>query len=530
MSDDSQSQISDAESQPSGDSESEILMHSEDESSVTSQVESQDGGDDQGGDSEGDVDSDEQGGDSEGDVDSDELDDGDGEDAVMGNVNANQPGYGTFADIVYPELAARSTREVFLMTLAQAPADCTKESVSAMIIDAFANNGEAAIEKWVCAKEPHKNGGHHFHMAIKLDRQKRWLRVRTHISETYGLQIHFADKKKEPSEGSLYDGAYMYTIKGGDFIVSENHPRVDRGGQKDGKLQNVDFIKLVVQMGLRTVLEVKAAAKRNADSQHESLKVFLANKGEKRVCELLIMAWDIEEAPAKLARLQLDRIQILRDAEKSPCTCEEPSQWEYLALEILRLNKIPVDTYTQSVLAALTLGRGKFRNILHIGSTNRGKTFLVKPLKVIYSAFENPSRASFNWLGVDLAEIIILNDFRWGKDVLPWEQLLNLLEGETVKFEAPKNQYAHDIKLTHDTPIFATGRSQIEFKGGVVEAEQENKMMRTRWKVIEFTHEFTEDAQIECKPCKHCYASFLFCVNADDFEVITLADFMAIGN
>lgn len=476
--------------------------------------------------------------DDEGDVaDGEDDDEDDGEDDDEGdvadgdigddNVNGNPRGYGGFDDIIYPELPPRKTREVFLITLSQAPAEYSKEFFSTMIRDAFAMNGEGVIEKWVCAKEPHKNGGNHYHMTVKLDRQKRWQRVKTYISETYGVQVHFSDKKQGRDEAPGYDGAYMYTVKGGDFIVSQDHPRVDRGNQKNVKLQNAEFMKLVVQKELRTLLEVKAVAKRNADLQNDALYVFLANKGEKRVAEMLAMAWDIDEAPEKLARLRLDRISILREAEQSPCTCETLGQWEQLALEIMRLNNLPLDGYTQAVLAALTLGRGKFRNIMHIGETNRGKTFLVKPLKEIFSAFENPTHGNFNWLGVDLAEIIILNDLRWSTSILPWEQLLLLLEGETVKFQAPKNQYVQDVVLTHDTPIFATSRTDIEFKGGVLESKQENDMMATRWKTFKFKHQFTEDTQVECKPCKHCYASFLFLLNIDDGDaIVTLADFL----
>ena len=217
-------------------------------------------------------------------------------------------------------------------------------------------------------------------------------------------------------------------------------------------------------------------------------------------------------------RLELDRIQILRACENEPCSCETPLKWQEMANQVLILNGIGIDTYSQAILAALTLGRGKFRNILHIGETNRAKSFLIQPLKLIYNAFNNPSRASFNWIGVDTAEVILLNDFRWGRDVLPWEQILLLLEGDIVKFPAPKNQFGADIELSVDTPIFATSRSEIEFKSGNVDpaqVEQENAMMRSRWKAFHFTYEFSEEQQVACPPCKHCYAAFIFCSNVD---------------
>ena len=37
-------------------------------------------------------------------------------------------------------------------------------------------------------------------------------------------------------------------------------------------------------------------------------------------------------------------------------------------------------------------------------------------------------------VGADSAEVIVLQDFRWSREMIPWSDLLLLLEGETVKF------------------------------------------------------------------------------------------------
>ena len=427
-----------------------------------------------------------------------------------------------FDDVTLPEPDRRATRHVFLITYSQADPVYTKQSFADLVLRAIRETGQnCVVEKWVCAKERHRNGGHHFHMSVKLQRQRRWLQIKEFLLREFDMSVHFSNKQKEGKEISLYDGAYWYTVKGNDFIVSEGHPEVKRPDdeeEEEAKLTNMEFMRLIVQMELRTVLQVQATAKRNIDASQEALYAFLANKSKQRIAELVETAWEIEEAPAKQARLESDRIQILRDCETEACTCTEPLLWQHMANQVLQLNGIGVDSYSQAVLAALTLGRGKFRNILHVGETNRAKTFLIQPLKLIYNAFNNPSRATFNWIGVDTAEVILLNDFRWGKDILPWEQILLLLEGDIVKFPAPKNKYGADIELSLDTPIFATSRAEIEFQGGSAspyQIEQENAMMRSRWKTFHFTHEFTENSQVNCPPCKHCYAGFIFCSNVD---------------
>ena len=45
----------------------------------------------------------------------------------------------------------------------------------------------------------------------------------------------------------------------------------------------------------------------------------------------------------------------------------------------------------------------------------------------------------------ELARMIFLNDFRWSAQVLPWKDMLLLLEGQPVHFSAPKTHYAQDI-------------------------------------------------------------------------------------
>jgi hypothetical protein len=45
------------------------------------------------------------------------------------------------------------------------------------------------------------------------------------------------------------------------------------------------------------------------------------------------------------------------------------------------------------------------------------------------------------------------------------EELLLLLEGQTVHLPTPKNIYARDICIDRDTPIFATGKAEIKYIG-----------------------------------------------------------------
>jgi hypothetical protein len=109
--------------------------------------------------------------------------------------------------------------------------------------------------------------------------------------------------------------------------------------------------------------------------------------------------------------------------------------------------------------------------------------------------------------------MILLQDFRFCKDVITWKDLLLLLEGETVKLPAPKNHFATDVVISSDVPIFATSKAPIVFKGPYnVEDECETEMMNSRWKMIRFKHAFEEKDQKKVEPCGSCFARLVLMV------------------
>ena len=127
----------------------------------------------------------------------------------------------------------------------------------------------------------------------------------------------------------------------------------------------------------------------------------------------------------------------------------------------------------------------------------------------IFRCFANPASSTFAWVGVDNAEVIFLNDFRWSHQVIPWHDFLLLLEGDTVHLPAPKTPFAQDICLTNDVPIFATSSSEIKYITGKVVSQRESNMMDVRWNVVKFHHVISESDQKTIPPCKHCFANFV---------------------
>ena len=132
--------------------------------------------------------------------------------------------------------------------------------------------------------------------------------------------------------------------------------------------------------------------------------------------------------------------------------------WLNCAMEVLRNNKVHPFIFAAALRDLLINGRGKFRNLLIIGPTNCGKTFMLKPLEFIYDVFLKSANDKYAWVGADSTEVILLQDFRWSREMIPWNDLLLLL-GETVKLPVPKNQFLSDVFVVKDMPIFACSKS-----------------------------------------------------------------------
>ena len=95
---------------------------------------------------------------------------------------------------------------------------------------------------------------------------------------------------------------------------------------------------------------------------------------------------------------------------------------------------------------------------------------MLNPLNKIFCTFCNPVTTTFAWVGAEQAECIFLNDFRWSAQIIPWQDLLLMLEGQPVHLPAPKSHYAKDLVLENDTPIFATSKHELVFiKYGVID-------------------------------------------------------------
>ena len=447
-------------------------------------------------------------------------------------------------------LSSQDVRSVYLVTYSQADMDkfARREDFASAVVESF-SQGRAKVKHWSCCLEEHKDGGLHFHLAIKLDRNQRWISSKTYLLDVYGISVHYSNRHYN------YYSAWKYVTKSDAcYIESEGHPRLDdtepqtssasrsrrqrrkrsRGNTTNSEISSADddeedsdgkststrrkkrrrltayeVGEIIVQRNVKTLTELQALAFEQKKEGKTDLAEFLVNRNPKVVADVLQTAWEIENAPKKLARSRKSRMDLLEDAKSGSCVTGCHGEWLTCAQQILHNNGISLEFFRTAVKDLLVNGRGKYKNIMLTGPANCGKTFLLNPLTTIYDTFSNPATGTFAWVGVDKAECIFLNDFRWSPQLIPWHDFLLLLEGQTVHLPAPKSHFSKDIAVKSDTPIFCTTKYPILFlKNGVLD-QRETEMMKVRWNLFELSYVIPRESQRVISSCGKCFSDLI---------------------
>lgn len=454
------------------------------------------------------------------------------------------------------ELGSRQVRQVYLITYSQANTTKfpTRRSFAEAVVRSFSQR-TARVVQWCCARENHQGSGVHYHVAIKLNKNQRWLPAKNFLKGTYGISVHFSNVHAN------YFTAWRYVTKEDtEYEQSETHPDLSNAcepttmkalktlrrqrkirvrsqsptpvkssaesedvstpsnaekpiegrARKRRRLSSYEVSQIIVAKNLRDRTALMAFANVQKQEGKTDLAEFIVNRGTKVVNELISNAWDMENAEETMRRREKSRMVILQEAYDGECTCQTHREWETCALEILHNNDIPPQQFGAYVKDSLMRGRGKYRNVMLTGPANCGKTFLLNPLNKVYHTFTNPASTSFAWVGAENAEIIFLNDFRWSPQIIAWHDLLLLLEGQQVNLPAPKSHFAKDVTFKGDTPIFCTTKRPICFvKNGCVD-DRETEMMSVRWKVFNLTYQIPQAEQRQVEPCSSCFAQVIF--------------------
>ena len=396
---------------------------------------------------------------------------------------------------------------------------------------------EQWIDKWACKKEHDENGLVSYYMIIGLMNLQRWPAVNERL-QLFGIDVQF-----KRSHVNYYSALQLFLTENSNILTSPFHPNIlefkppttmaaslslvkkkekaTKSTNKEKRVYEIrrktrkrniepyDVACLAVKHQIKNYSEFLFFASNEEKKGNSEISRFLINKGKKSVEEAIQLGWEKENILESQKRESMSRLEILKTKLDCKCVCDNAWQWFDMAVKTLQRNNITKNDFSQAVIVLLRDGRGKYRNLLLKGPANCGKTFLLKPLRDIYEAFVNPSQSSFNWMGVEKAEIIFLDDFRWSRQLIQRNDLLSLLGGEPLHFPSPKNITNKDICFTKDTPIFATSKDEVILsRYGYVDAT-ETEMMSTRWRVFNFSYQIPRDEHKEIFPCNKCFSELI---------------------
>ena len=433
-------------------------------------------------------------------------------------------------------------RRIFLITYSQADLNKFENclSFSEAVVDAF---GAQHIKEWACCMEPHQDGGYHYHMALSLKSSRRWGPVKRKFLQSFNVSLHFKIRN------CGYVAAYRYVCKDKDITdvlhspghsnmavlkspktkkamrqwsnasqqkkrnsVDENESTAPpRKIVKHPRLSNLDVSKLLINDTITSENELMRLALRRSQNGENDLQAFLLNKTPKAIADLITTTWKIHNSEKTVEREQKSRIDLIKEFAAGECVSQcVDKEWLRCAREILSNNRMNVYYYACAIRNSLRKGRSKGNNILIVGPTNCGKSFLLNPLELIFKTFINPANTRYAWIDLEGCEVAYLNDFRWNREIIEWSDFLLLLEGQTVHLPRPKNQFSSDLLVDRNNtiPFFATSKGAIEYLGKYnVRDDKECDMMASRWLMFTFGFQVENPKSIE--PCPRCFSELI---------------------
>ena len=436
-------------------------------------------------------------------------------------------------------LNVRENRRCYLITYSQADLEKvpTCQRFAEIMLQQFQlGTSNKVIEYWAVSQEDHSDGGKHYHMSVKFSGTRRWNPIKDSIRRQHGIVLNFS------SQTLGYVAAYRYVAKSkqdNEVLRSPNHPdlsvigsprtkkafhRNSTGRKRSGeplkaqqssnakRLRNSEVSEFLVKHEIKTETALMRLALQRQEAGDNDLHKFILDKSPKALADIISTTWKMQHAPATVERSAKTRIQIVEEISENTCIDNCNGIWLQSAMELLLKNKINKYVFANALRQALIKGRCKHTNVMLVGPTNCGKSFLLNPLEVIFRTFMNPATGRYAWVGLDECEVAFLNDFRWSSECINWSDFLLLLEGQTVHLPRPKNQFCTDLEIHRENtiPFFATSKSPIIFEGKYNQTDQrETDMMASRWNTFEFTYQISISEVRQLDPCPSCFAKLV---------------------
>ena len=287
------------------------------------------------------------------------------------------------------ELGSRLNRYVYLITLSQADVVSIPTQVvfATGVIDCV-KELKLPLMRWVAAKELHKDGNYHYHMAIHLTEQRKWKQIKNLFHRKVGGVLHFSSKsygyaraysyvtKSSPPEWITHsdDHEYMAPIRPQTDECMAANVRKGRNSQKKRlekektatrkeqpqDLRHKDVIKLIVEKRVGTYQHLQGLAESRRRLEQWDLFTYLSINTKVKVAEMIVRVWDTMQAPEEILHVKLPRITVLTNAKSGVCVSGCDGKWRGMAEEIIGQNpRIDGSLLKKAVRGNIDMGRCK---------------------------------------------------------------------------------------------------------------------------------------------------------------------------
>jgi hypothetical protein len=396
----------------------------------------------------------------------------------------------------------------------------TREQFGKLMVKVHQECGVTIVET-ASFMEPHANGLMHHNCLARASAQYKWKHVAKKLFQTYKVSVSFGNNIRTWSEGVVY-GCVASEHKGPEGLdksptqwaasgtpakLEEHIPRPWRqvGFVRKTKMTALAFLGVCREHNVKTENQLWALATDFEDKGDKGLLAFLMENDAAAALNKVRKALGAKE---NARREKQTRLEILEEcAREGQCTCASPGLCYKLMKDILGKNNLD-GPFQREVCDTLEAGRQKMRNLCVLGSTNMAKSFLFKPLALIYRTYTRPDGGTHQLEELLGKELVFLNDFEFDEDAkkwCSWSYLKRFLEGGKLPVAVPK-QKGSNQDFTSDAPVFMTAPQEVSLYRGKKRDDYETDQMASRVKYCKLTHKFEEKDRVEAKECAKCGA------------------------
>ena len=417
---------------------------------------------------------------------------------------------------------------------------------------AESENGSILAFGAVC-KERHKDASRdvdrseHHHAAVYCKESHYWRRIRKISAEKYNIQLNavahdsystmYNYLRKATSKKPLYELDTMpyhsphhplgeqlrELLQQGEKFMQLRKPAVQASGQRAVRSQFGNAYKWIIERRLRkrsgaVQLEMDAVAelKNGRPQLLDFVKKFRATLEDE-----LELCWSLHEAPQRLARLSMTRLDLLLEAALPEKKCyNDTDDCARVYTSIITHQDLSTIHFCHDIFNTLDMGRCKGSTLMLVGGRDTGKTTVTEPARLIYNTMKTPQSDSFCPLqNIRGHELLLWQDFRYNPghprrseqglriDEGTWNRLL---EGLPTLIGVPKNDPARsDFVYEEDTPIILTGPFElIAYKNGIMD-KVETDQLSCRMRYVYFRQPALSQLNRSLKHCPTCWSRWV---------------------